>query len=66
MVSVIAIDKKLSVEVTVKSGKPKKIDFSSITIGSRAKRGLKLIKRGMPVLGARLLQKGEPEILSVF
>lgn len=66
LVAVVGIDKKLSIEVEVKTGKPKKIDFATITIGTRAKRGLKLIKRGMPVLGARLRQKGEPEILSLF
>lgn len=65
----VSVNKKGKVLVTVESGKPKEIDIAALTIASRAKRGLKLIKRGMPVLGVlgvRDKKGGKAKNLSLF
>lgn len=45
------VDKKDKIEVLTSDGKQKEVDVSSMTITSRAKRGLKVVKRGLPVVG---------------
>ncbi len=65
----VSVNKKGKVLVTVESGKPKEIDVAALTIASRAKRGLKLIKRGMPVLGVLAVRDkkgGKAKNLSLF
>ena len=51
LVFVSSVGKKDKLKVAVDKGKPKDVDVGALTIGSRAKRGLKVIKRGAPVLG---------------
>lgn len=47
----VAVDKSSKVLVQGKQGAPKELDVSSMQISGRAKRGLKLVKRGGPVQG---------------
>jgi DNA gyrase subunit A len=51
LVLACSVGKKSKVRVEVSHGAPKEIDVSGLTFMGRAKRGLKLIKRGFPVLG---------------
>lgn len=51
LVVAAVVDKKEKVEVLLDKGKTKEIPVSSLTIGARAKRGLKLVKRNLPVMG---------------
>ena len=51
LVAIAMVEKKGVVMVEVKQGNPKEVDVSALTIMSRAKRGLKVVKRGLPVLG---------------
>lgn len=53
LVSFIGVEKRERLWVDVSKGNEKDLDLSSLSIGSRAKRGLKLIKRGLPVVGVR-------------
>ena len=46
-----SVGKKEKLKLAVEKGKPRDVDVASLTIGSRAKRGLKVVKRGAPVLG---------------
>ncbi|MCB0323345.1 MAG: DNA topoisomerase IV subunit A [Bdellovibrionales bacterium] len=64
----ISIGKKGKVTVALSKGNPKEIDVGSMTIGSRAKRGLKLIKRGGPVVGVipETPKDGSPKNLTLF
>lgn len=50
MISFCTVNKKDSILVNAEQGKAKELDVSSLTIGTRAKRGIKVIKRGLPVL----------------
>ena len=51
LVLACSVDKKAVVRVQVKQGSPKEISVGALTIMGRAKRGLKVVKRGGPVLG---------------
>lgn len=46
-----SVDKKAVVRVQVRQGSPKEIEVGALTIMGRAKRGLKVVKRGTPVVG---------------
>ena len=68
ILSVICLDKGDSIEIEPVKGKVKKLSFSKITSTGRAKRGLKLIKRGQ-IKSVRRVEKGEKkkeENLSLF
>ena len=51
LVLAASVDRKSKLKVEVRQGGLKEIDVSDLSIMSRAKRGLKLVKRGLPVLG---------------
>ncbi len=62
----VAVAKGGKVLVSVDKGKPKEIDVSSLTIATRAKRRLKLIKRGTPVVGVLRLERRKAERRKIF
>lgn len=47
----VGVEKKSVVKVALDQGKMTEVDVKAMTIETRAKRGLKLIKRGVPVVG---------------
>jgi len=51
LVVAACVDKKSTVHVQVKQGSTKEIEVSALPMMGRAKRGLKVIKRGGPVVG---------------
>ncbi len=51
-----SVDKKSVVRVQVKQGAVREVEVGSLSIMGRAKRGLKVVKRGTPVVGAAPVQ----------
>ncbi|MCL4146283.1 UNVERIFIED_CONTAM: hypothetical protein GTU68_017526, partial [Idotea baltica] len=51
LVAVASCAKKDVVKLEVEGGKPRDVECKALTIGSRAKRGNKVVKRGGPVIG---------------
>ena len=46
-----SVVKRTKLKIEVEGGKPRDVDVSSLTIAKRAQRGIKVIKRGGPILG---------------
>ena len=66
LLSIICLDKTDSIEIEPVKGNVKKLSFSKITSTGRAKRGLKLVKRGQ-IKSVKRVEKGsKKENLSLF
>jgi len=55
---VCSVKKQDTIKVSVDKGKPRAIEVKALTISKRAKRGLKVVKRGTPVLGLVMGEEG--------
>src|SRR5262249_39797591 len=64
----VGVEKKSKILIDLKKGKPREIDVGSLTIGSRAKRGVKVVQRGAEVAGLNreVYDPQSPQNLSLF
>ena len=65
VLGIVCIDKGDALEVQMQQGKSQKVEFSSLTSTGRAKRGLKIVKRGQVAAVSRL-EKNASNILPLF
>ena len=66
LTALASVSRKDKIKVAVAKGKPRDILVSEVKQNSRAKRGLKMVKRGTPVLGIiAQKQKGAAKNLSL-
>ncbi len=63
--ALICVDKGDAIELQMQQGKAHKVEFSSLTSTGRAKRGLKVVKKGQ-VKSAKRINKDVSDVLPLF